>query len=278
MSRENEQKILNITEKRTEKLDEILKELNSFVVAFSGGVDSSFLLHRAHSLKSLETVGVTIRTPYIPAAEINEAVEFARTHGINHRIIDLNFPESVRFNPLDRCYNCKKTLFTDIIAFAGQNGFAHVIDGTNADDAESFRPGLKALRELEIRSPLLESGLTKDEIRGLSLRQGLTFWDKPAMACLLTRIPYNTEVTEGILKMVEQAEQYMFELGFPGTRVRINGDTARIECLPGYLDRMIHSPEKELIISNLKKIGFRYVSLDLEGYRSGSSDPEIKQL
>lgn len=263
-------------ERKKEKLDTILKNLKSFVVAFSGGVDSSFLLHRAHLLKRIELIGVTIRTPYIPSAEIEEAVDFARTYGINHKIIDFNFPEQIRFNPVDRCYTCKKSLFTDIVSFAGENGFRYVIDGTNADDIGSFRPGLKALRELEIRSPLLESGLTKKDIREISHRQGLPFWDKPAMACLLTRIPYNSEVTDGILKMVEQAEQFLFDSGYPGTRVRIHGDLARIECLPGYMEKMVHNPEKELIISNLKKIGFRYVSLDLEGYRSGSSDPEIE--
>ena len=263
-------------ERKTEKLDTILKNLKSFVVAFSGGVDSSFLLHRAHLLKRIELIGVTIRTPYIPTAEIEEAVDFARKYSINHKIIDFNFPEQIRFNPVDRCYTCKKSLFTDLVTFAGENGFRYVIDGTNADDIGSFRPGLKALRELEIRSPLLESGLTKNDIRDISLRQGLPFWDKPAMACLLTRIPYNTEVTDGILKMVEQAEQFLFDSGYPGTRVRIHGDLARIECLPGYMEKMVHNPEKELIISNLKKIGFRYVSLDLEGYRSGSSDPEIE--
>ncbi|MFZ0280029.1 MAG: ATP-dependent sacrificial sulfur transferase LarE [Bacteroidales bacterium] len=263
-------------ERKKEKLDTILKNLKSFVVAFSGGVDSSFLLHRAHSLKRIELIGVTIRTPYIPSAEIEEAVDFARTYGINHKIIDFNFPEQIRFNPVDRCYTCKKSLFTNLVAFAGENGFRYVIDGTNADDTGSFRPGLKALRELEIRSPLLESGLTKKDIREISHRQGLPFWDKPAMACLLTRIPYNTEVTDGILKMVEQAEQFLFDSGYPGTRVRIHGDLARIECLPGYMEKMVHNPGKELIISNLKKIGFRYVSLDLEGYRSGGSDPEIE--
>ncbi len=261
---------------KTEKLDTILKDLKSFVVAFSGGVDSSFLLHRAHSLKKIELIGVTIRTPYIPSVEIEEAVDFAKTYGINHKIIDFDFPEPIRFNPVDRCYTCKKSLFTDLVAFAGQNGFRYVVDGTNADDTGSFRPGLKALKELEIRSPLLESGLTKKDIREISLKQGLPFWDKPAMACLLTRVPYNTEVTEGVLQMVEQAEHFLFEAGFPGTRVRIHGDLARIECLPGYMEKMVHNPEKELIISNLKKIGFRYVSLDLEGYRSGSSDTEIK--
>lgn len=267
-----------ITERKTEKLDEILKGLGSFVVAFSGGVDSSFLLHRAHSLKKPDFIGVTIRTPYIPASEIEEAVFFARKHGIKHEILDFSFPESVRYNPVERCYICKKTIFTDLLTYADSKGYKYVIDGSNSDDVATYRPGLKALQELNIRSPLMESGLTKIEIRQISKIQGLPFWDKPAMACLLTRVPYNTEITEGVLKMIEEAELFLFEMGFPGTRVRIHGDLARIECLPGFFERIIHNPDKELIISKLKKIGFRFISLDLEGYRSGSSDPEIKTV
>jgi uncharacterized protein len=149
---------------------------------------------------------------------------------------------------------------------------------TNSDDTSGYRPGLKALRELEIRSPLLEAGLTKKDIREILRQEKLPLWDKPAMACLLTRIPYNTNVSDGMLKMIEQAEYFLLKKGYPGTRVRIHGDLARIECLPGYFERIIQSPDKELIINNLKKIGFRYVSLDLEGYRSGSSDQEIDRL
>jgi pyridinium-3,5-biscarboxylic acid mononucleotide sulfurtransferase len=261
-------------ENKTEKLDAILKDLKSFVVAFSGGVDSSFLLHRAHFLKKLDVIGVTIRTPYIPRIEIDDAVEFAKSYGINHRIIDLSFPDSIRENPPERCYLCKRTLFTELINFAGNNGYRHVVDGSNADDTGEFRPGLKALKELEIKSPLLEAGMTKAEIREMSRREGLPSWEKPAMACLLTRIPYKTEVSEGLLRMIEEAESFLFESGYPGTRVRVHGEIARIECLPGYFDKIIHSPDRELIISNLKKIGFRYVSLDLEGYRTGSFNPE----
>lgn len=257
-----------------EKLDQILTGLGSFVVAYSGGVDSSFILYRAHSIKKSDVIGVTIRTPYIPDFEITDAVEFAKIHNINHRIIDLSFPEIIRTNPVERCYFCKKTLFSAMAAFASENGFRHVIDGSNADDINDFRPGLKALRELNIRSPLLEAGLTKKDIREIALKQKLPIWDKPAMACLLTRIPYNTEVNTETLMMIEKAEYFLFENGYPGTRVRIHGDLARIECLPGYFERIIHSPEKERITENFKKFGFRYISLDLEGYRSGSSNPE----
>ena len=261
-----------------DNLDTILKDLKSFVVAYSGGVDSSFLLYRAHCLKGINVIGVTIRTPYIPSVEIDEAVEFTKIHGINHSILDFSFPEIIRNNPVERCYLCKKNLFTKLLAFADEKGFSHVIDGTNSDDTSDFRPGLKALQELKIRSPLLEAGFTKKDIRETSFKYGLPFWDKPAMACLLTRIPYNTEVKTGILEMVEKAEYFLYKKGYPGSRVRVHDDLARIECPPLYFDKIIHTPDKELIIDNLKKIGFRYVSLDLEGYRSGSSNPEIKNI
>ena len=263
---------------KSSKLDTILKDLNSFVVAFSGGVDSTFLLHRAHKVRKSAIVAITIRTPYIPSREIDDAVEFTRSFGIKHKIIDIAFPEMIRNNPIDRCYLCKKAIFTDLLSFAKKNNFQFVVDGTNADDTGDFRPGIKALNELGIRSPLLESGLTKKDIRELSREEDLDIWDKPAMACLLTRIPYDTEISQGTLRLIEEAENMLFELGYPGTRVRIHGDLARIECLPGYIEKIIHNPDKEHIISDLKKIGFRYVSLDLEGYRTGSSNPDIKEL
>ena len=263
---------------KSSKLDTILKDLNSFVVAFSGGVDSTFLLHRAHKVRKSAIVAITIRTPYIPSREIDDAVEFTRSFGIKHKIIDIAFPEMIRNNPIDRCYLCKKAIFTDLLSFAKKNNFQFVVDGTNADDTGDFRPGIKALNELGIRSPLLESGLTKKDIRELSREEHLDIWDKPAMACLLTRIPYDTEISQGTLRLIEEAENMLFELGYPGTRVRIHGDLARIECMPGYIEKIIHNPDKEHIISDLKKIGFRYVSLDLEGYRTGSSNPEKKEL
>jgi uncharacterized protein len=263
--------------RKLENLDTILKDLKSFVIAFSGGVDSTFLLHRASILKRLKIAAITIKTPYIPKREIDEAVEFCATHGIDHTILDLSCPEEIIYNPLDRCYLCKKLLFSHIKTFAEEHNFRYIADGSNADDNGDFRPGLKALEEMGIRSPLMESGLVKHEIRELSRKEGLPTWEKPAYACLLTRIPYDTKVTENDLRMVENAEQFLFEKGFPGTRVRIHGDVARIECLPGYLSKIIQEPERDHIINNLKKIGFRYISLDIEGYRTGSFNPDTKE-
>jgi len=266
-----------MSEIKSLKLNTLLKGLNSFAVAFSGGVDSSFLLYRAHKLRKSSIIAITIRTPYIPLREINEAIEFTKAYGIKHHILDLPFPDIITNNPIERCYLCKKILFTEILNFSRENKYDTVIDGTNADDPGDFRPGMKALKEMGIRSPLLESGLSKNDIRQLCKREGLRIWDKPALACLLTRIPYDTEIKEETLRMIEQAENLLIESGYPGVRVRIHGDIARIECLPEFMEKIIHSPDREYITNNLKKIGFRYVSLDLEGYRTGSSNPETKQ-
>jgi uncharacterized protein len=259
------------------RLDSILKELGSFVIAFSGGVDSSFLVNRAQSLKSLRIKALTIRTPYIPAREIIEASSFAKNTGVDFEIIDLEFNDSIKHNPSRRCYFCKKTIFTEIVGYAKKNNYQYVADGTNADDMGDSRPGIRALRELHVRSPLAEAGMTKEDIRKFAQKSGLPFFDKPSMACLLTRIPYETNVTEEMLQKIEKAEDLLFEKGYPGTRVRIHGDIARIECMPGYVERIIHDPARDNIVNHLKKIGFRYISLDLEGYRSGSMDPEKEE-
>jgi uncharacterized protein len=255
---------------KLKKLESILEELGSFVIAFSGGVDSSFLLYTSNHNKKLRVLALTIRTPYMPSREINEAVEFTAEYKIPHQVMDLYFPELVRNNPDDRCYLCKSVLFGRVSLFASENNYKYVADGTNFDDMSDYRPGLKALSEMKVRSPLAEAGLTKEEIRKLCREAGLKVWDKPAMACLMTRLPYNTEVRDDMLRMVEKAEEILFDRGYPGTRVRYHGDTARIECLPGFLEKLVNDPEKNNIVDELKELGFRYISLDLEGYRTGS--------
>lgn len=263
---------------KLDTLDTILKDLKSFVVAFSGGVDSTFVLHRASKIKKLKLTAVTISTTYIPHREIEEAADFCKAYGINHTILEVNFPESIRHNPTERCYLCKKLLFSHIKSFAEKNGYQYIVDGSNSDDTGEFRPGLKALKEMGVRSPLMEARLFKHEIREASMKDGLPTWDKPAYACLLTRIPYDTMITEKDLRMIEEAEQYLFEKGFYGTRVRLHGEIARLECMPGYLSKFVSDPHRENVIGRLKEIGFRFISLDLEGYRTGSLNPEKEIL
>ena len=263
-----------MTNNKLLKLKSIIKEFESAVVAFSGGVDSSFLLYMAQKVNNKGIMAVTIKTPYIPSREIDEAIEFTAKYGIRHHVIKLDFPEIIRHNPVERCYLCKKTLFNQIQDFARKNKFEIIMDGTNSDDKGDLRPGMKALAEMGVRSPLLESGITKNEIREQLLKEGLNIWDKPAMACLLTRIPYNTVIRPEIIQMIEKAENIFFDKGYPGTRVRVHDDIARIECLPGSMEKIIYDPEREQIVMELKKTGFRYISLDLEGYRTGSLNPE----
>ena len=255
------------------KLDSILQDLGSFVVGFSGGLDSSFLIHRAGLLKEVRFTAVTIHTEYVPEREIRESKAFSSEYKINHVVIEVPFPDEIRNNPSDRCYLCKKRLFGKIVEYARNNGYRYVADGTNADDKNDFRPGLRALSEMSIRSPLAEAGLSKKEIRELAHNAGFPFWNKPALSCLLTRIPHGTEISEGMLRMIEKAEDHFIEKGYPGTRVRMHDDIARIECIPGDISKLVNDPDLESIVTYLKKIGFRYVSLDLEGYRTGSMNP-----
>jgi uncharacterized protein len=264
-------------EDKSRDLTAILEELQSFVIAFSGGVDSTFLAWKASRARGCKMTTVTIRTPYMPEREIREALEFTTVHGISNTILDIDFPEIIRHNPRERCYLCKSLLFSSIAAYARTNGYRYILDGTNADDLGDDRPGLKALKELSVRSPLAEAGITKQEIREFLRSDGLQLWDKPAMACLLTRIPYDTEVNDGVLRMIEKAEDYFVQRGYPGTRVRVHGDVARIECIPEHISKLVNDTEREQIAADLKNLGFRYISLDLEGYRSGSMNTETRK-
>jgi len=247
--------------------------MDSLVVAFSGGTDSTFLLKAAKDVLGDGAAAFTAAPPYHPRWEIREAAELAKKIGVRQvvREEEIIAPE-IRSNPPDRCYRCKKALFTRIVTFAREEGFKHVADGTNADDPAEHRPGMKALTELGIRSPLLETGLTKRDIRALSREIGLPTWNKPAFACLLSRIPYGQEVTEEDLRRIEKAEVYLLGLGFHAVRVRLHGDVARIEVSPGEREKLFDAGLLDAIAEELKTFGFAYATLDLRGYRTGSLD------
>ena len=256
-----------------QKIESLRKQFagdDRVMVAYSGGVDSTLLLYLLAREVGVSVQAVTIKTPYIPEWEVEEALSLSRTLGVEHTVITLPVPESIKSNPADRCYLCKKSLFSRIIEHASQKGCNIVADGTNADDRGDHRPGMRALQELEIRSPLLEAGFTKADIRLLLKEYGLDIWDKPAYACLLTRIPHDVCFDSSMLHVIEKAERYIHQRGLPGTRVRLHDDTARIEIPPKLLDGMIDKEIRSDFVSCLKELGIRYVTLDLEGYRTGS--------
>jgi uncharacterized protein (TIGR00299 family) protein/uncharacterized protein (TIGR00268 family) len=255
------------------KYNELLKyltEAGSAAVAFSGGTDSTFLLFAAKKALDKKVLAMTVKTPYIPDWEVEEARNFCKDHGIEHKIINLNIAEEIKNNPADRCYICKKLVFGTLIEEAAKKGFTAVMDGTNADDTHDFRPGLKALRELDVKSPLLVSGLKKDEIRILSERFGLPTAQKPAYACLLTRLPHDTEIKTTELERIEKAELFLMSLGFRAARVRNHGMLARIEIRKEDISNFINSGAPAKVSVYFHDIGYSFVTLDVEGYRTGS--------
>src|SRR5438445_6518773 len=256
---------------KEQALCETLASLESVIVAYSGGVDSAYLAYIAHLTLGDRAVAVTADSPSYPERHRSLATQIARDFGLRHEIIHTNELErpEYRANPSNRCYYCKHELYTHLSRLAASR-HAIVVDGNNADDRGDYRPGRQAAREFGVRSPLDEVDLTKDEIRALSRRAGLPTWDEPASACLSSRIPYYTEVTDEKLRMIERAEEALRALGFRVFRVRHHDELARIEIACDVLPRAIEADTSAAIVSAHKAVGYRYVSLDLQGYRMGS--------
>lgn len=259
-------------------LEENLKELGSLAVAFSSGVDSTFLLKVAKDVLKDNVIAVTARSGSFPKRELNEAAEFCKKEGIRQLFVDIDEMsiEGFRNNPVDRCYYCKKEVFTRITEAAESCGIKYVAEGSNIDDNGDYRPGLKAVEELGIKSPLRHAGLTKAEIRELSKEMGLPTWEKPSFACLASRFVYGEKITEEKLSMVDKAEQMLLELGFKQFRVRIHGNMARIEVLPEEISKLTEDSVRNAVYTRFKEIGFDYVTVDLAGYRTGSMNETIK--
>ncbi len=262
---------------KLKSLQEYISSLGSVAVAFSGGVDSTLLLKVSHDVLGGKSIAVTASSLSFPERELNEAKSFCGENGIKQVICqseELEI-EGFRHNPVNRCYLCKKELFTKILDIARENGISHVIEGSNLDDLGDYRPGLQAIDELGILSPLRHCGFTKSDVREISRELGLPTWDKPSFACLASRFVYGEEITAEKLIMVERAENFLRDMGFRQLRVRIHGDIARIEILPEDFGKILDDDTRTRIYDALKGYGFSYVALDMKGYRTGSMNETI---
>ena len=264
------------------KYDSLIRRLldaERVCVAFSAGVDSSFLLDAAHRAIPDGVLAVTVLGAMVPARDAEEARAFCAERGI--RLVTLQAEEfsvpEFAGNVPERCYHCKKNIFTRIQRVAAENGISHVVEGSNADDVGDYRPGMRALVELGIESPMLDCGLAKAEIRSLAHRNGVKAWDKPAGACLATRVPFGTPLTPELLGLIEKAEYALQDLGFTGGRVRVHDKLARIELPYPQMQEAIVEPLRSALTGSMRELGFLHVCLDLEGYVKGSMNRAIRE-
>lgn len=266
-------------EDKFNRLKASLKKMDRVIIAYSGGVDSAFLLKSASVSGMQDIIAVTGMSASVPDEELSFAKELASSLQVTHRCIttDELQDENYANNPPDRCYYCKKDLFTKLRRIAKDEGIPFILDGTNADDAHDWRPGRRAAREEGIVSPLLDAGLSKDEIRALSRDLGLPTWDKPATPCLSSRFPYGRKITAEALSRVGRAESYLRKIGIRELRVRDHGETARIEVHPKDFKIFLDDTVREKIISHMKSIGYKNITLDLQGFRSGGLNEEVRK-
>ncbi|GJQ63570.1 MAG: adenine nucleotide alpha hydrolase [Melioribacteraceae bacterium] len=253
-----------------ERLERYIAGFDKVAIAFSAGVDSTLLAFAANKVLGKNALIYTIKTPYMPEWEIKSAVEIGEKYDFNLKFIELETPESINNNPDNRCYLCKSVLFKEIIQKANMENVDVIFDGSNVDDTKEIRPGMRALRELGIRSPFIELSFNKHEIRRLSRETGLPTWDTPSNACLLTRLPYDFQVNPELLKKVETAENILRKNGYNDVRVRHHEEIARIELPTSKIAVFINDENREVIIENIKALGYKFVTLDLEGYKTGS--------
>lgn len=260
-------------------LVQYLRELQSVAVAFSGGVDSTFLLRAAHDALGDKVLAVTADLCSTPEREFREAEELCRREGVRQMVCRLDELSIDGFaaNPPNRCYLCKKAIFGKILETAKEQGMACVAEGSNVDDMGDYRPGLAAIAELGVRSPLRETGFTKAEIRRMSRELSLPTWEKPSYACLASRFAYGETITREKLSMVERAEQLLLDCGFHQMRVRLHGSMARIELLPDEMEKLFAGNVRKDIAERFKEYGFSYVTVDLQGFRSGSMNEGLSQ-
>lgn len=260
-----------------ENLKDYIRSLESVAVAFSSGVDSTLLLRVAHDVLGDKAIALTARSRSFPERELNEAIAYTKSMGIKHIIVDsdeLNI-EGFSENPTNRCYLCKHELFTKMLGVAKKEGLNEIVEGSNLDDLGDYRPGLEAIAELEVKSPLRYAQLSKDEIRSLSRELNLPTWEKQSFACLASRFPYGESITAEKLKMVDEAEQLLLDMGFSQLRVRHHNSVARIEVGEDEFQKIMDKSIRSKIHKVFKDIGFTYVSLDLLGYRMGSMNESL---